>query len=445
MSDDIPSYKPAKPASKSTVSSGTDLLTTMASRCRHLEASIKKLQKQNEEQADVIERLRRDGTRMKQELGKGDEDSDARASLETENARLSAQIEEMEGLLRDHGLIWVGGSGGDIDLDDVDFETLEMKLRALNEVAEKMCGGSMKTKIEGNHARLERDTSNLKIRFYVNGFIINAGPFRSFADGPGREFISEIMDGYFPYELKLKYPNGVVFDFALFPDDVYDVNAARSYKSPQQKSFTGQRRTLQSYPAPKPEAAAFNPPNEWVLDGTGRRVQRGEGRVGPDEFLRNLPERVIANGKVVPIRKDIGDMLGREMAGVGRRVGPINDDQPPPLMVSDPTTPTHVPGPGVDLSSPVNDTGDLSDTPPESPSGPVTAIKVRCGGGSHVISMPYTATVRRLYKLVGKLNPTPPGKTMELVSGRGAAIAGHEETMESAGLTPNAVVVVRFV
>ena len=43
---------------------------------------------------------------------------------------------------------------------------------------------------------------------YRNGFTIDDGPLRSFEAKASQLFINDIIDGFFPYELKNKYPEG---------------------------------------------------------------------------------------------------------------------------------------------------------------------------------------------------------------------------------------------
>ena len=46
------------------------------------------------------------------------------------------------------------------------------------------------------------------ITLYRNGFMLFSGPFRSYTAQDSISFITDLYDGYFPYELKDRYPNG---------------------------------------------------------------------------------------------------------------------------------------------------------------------------------------------------------------------------------------------
>ena len=48
----------------------------------------------------------------------------------------------------------------------------------------------------------------LPLTIYRNGIFLMKGPFRPFGNPTTEQFINDILDGYFPYELKEKYPEG---------------------------------------------------------------------------------------------------------------------------------------------------------------------------------------------------------------------------------------------
>lgn len=55
------------------------------------------------------------------------------------------------------------------------------------------------------------------ITFYKNGFKLFSGPFRQYTAQGSMSFITDLYDGYFPYELKDQYPNGGGCSHSLFP------------------------------------------------------------------------------------------------------------------------------------------------------------------------------------------------------------------------------------
>ena len=47
------------------------------------------------------------------------------------------------------------------------------------------------------------------IFFFKNGLIIKGFPFYPYHSKEAQSVLSDILDGYFPYDLKKKYPEGV--------------------------------------------------------------------------------------------------------------------------------------------------------------------------------------------------------------------------------------------
>lgn len=51
----------------------------------------------------------------------------------------------------------------------------------------------------------------MPLRLYANGLMLFEGPFRKFTDPTAKMLIKDLSDGYFPWELKERYPEGVPF------------------------------------------------------------------------------------------------------------------------------------------------------------------------------------------------------------------------------------------
>ncbi|KAI8616294.1 SEP domain-containing protein [Chytriomyces sp. MP71] len=51
----------------------------------------------------------------------------------------------------------------------------------------------------------------LHLSLYADGITVNKGPLRPFTDSATHAFLQDINDGYFPYELRHLYPEGVPF------------------------------------------------------------------------------------------------------------------------------------------------------------------------------------------------------------------------------------------
>ncbi len=88
--------------------------------------------------------------------------------------------------------------------------------------------------------------------------------------------LSDILDGYFPYDLKGKYPDGVVMKIIDHTEEAYD---------------------------PKTYEQKDNVRDFLKMDEQFRPYTK-------EEFLKQLPEQIIKNGKIIPVRADIGKRLG---------------------------------------------------------------------------------------------------------------------------------------
>lgn len=64
--------------------------------------------------------------------------------------------------------------------------------------------------VNGENARSRKlgTVEPLVFSVFKNGIMLGRGPFRPFGTQETEYFINDILDGYFPYELKDKYPDG---------------------------------------------------------------------------------------------------------------------------------------------------------------------------------------------------------------------------------------------
>ena len=51
----------------------------------------------------------------------------------------------------------------------------------------------------------------IPLTLYQNGLAMHSGPFRPYSDPLTRQFVIDLQDGYFPSELKHRYPEGIPF------------------------------------------------------------------------------------------------------------------------------------------------------------------------------------------------------------------------------------------
>eukprot|EP00090_Calanus_glacialis_P008686 TRINITY_DN17048_c0_g1_i2.p1 TRINITY_DN17048_c0_g1~~TRINITY_DN17048_c0_g1_i2.p1 ORF type:complete len:432 (+),score=99.02 TRINITY_DN17048_c0_g1_i2:121-1416(+) len=116
----------------------------------------------------------------------------------------------------------------------VDYETIFKHVQQLNELIAD--GSEMETYCNGAtfHPR-----SCVRLTVYRDGFVLDSGPFRGYGQQAGREFMRDLMDGYFPSELQSDYPEGVTI-----------ILSDQRYKSGlHERFFTGCGNKLQSRPS----------------------------------------------------------------------------------------------------------------------------------------------------------------------------------------------------
>lgn len=140
---------------------------------------------------------------------------------------LRKQVAEMEKFLGDYGLVWVGNapsttpSTNEIayarqgkarysnnypsdDKDDasvssetdIDFPLLFLRLRQLNALVN---AGKSEVVVRNGVHKLEV-RRGIPLAIFKDGFFMKRGPFRAWADS--LPFLTDILEGYFPFELK---------------------------------------------------------------------------------------------------------------------------------------------------------------------------------------------------------------------------------------------------
>jgi len=267
--------------------------------------------------------------------------------METENRKLTAQIKDMEKFLCDYGLKWVGetnessspsdplAAGSDTlaeispaksvteeekeanaglwlpdksvagskslspkaapvpKADEMEFDMTVLKARIaeLNQVAgEGKCDVSKNRKGEFKLAQKEY----MELAFWKNGFQVNGAPVRSYSVKMNRSFVQDLLDGYFPYELKLSHPDGIPFT-------VLD-RSFEHYHRPFSQAGEGRHLGVNRHSLSD------------VTAGDAKTAAAAEG-LDAEAFLQKLPKNVIRNGKVIPVRAGVEDMVkGKEPA-----------------------------------------------------------------------------------------------------------------------------------
>lgn len=70
--------------------------------------------------------------------------------------------------------------------------------------------------------------SDVEIFFYQNGLMINGFTFYPYYSKQAQSVLSDILDGYFPYDLRIKYPEGVPLRMVDKTTEVYNSTTLKS-------------------------------------------------------------------------------------------------------------------------------------------------------------------------------------------------------------------------
>jgi hypothetical protein len=124
--------------------------------------------------------------------------------------------------------------------------------------------------------------------FYKNGIYFKNGPLRPYSLPDTHTFCDDILDGYFPFELKEQYPNGVVFNFQDKSTECCPSPFARLDK------LAGHSLQDNTDSVPNNQPLSEHPP-----------------QMSAEQLLQRLPDKIIRGGQVMAIRSDIASMIGK--------------------------------------------------------------------------------------------------------------------------------------
>ncbi|GMI05101.1 hypothetical protein TrVE_jg12249 [Triparma verrucosa] len=317
-------------------SSSSDLMTQMAGRLARVEMTMKRLKDEGEKKDKLLSKQRKKIKALEQAVAsaKAEETAAALTSLADENDNLRAQISDMESFLSDYGLVWVGKgehsknlkptkkskkAKKDVEGESKHAEAEETKVDSHiqpEEVAELKFDRDifcqrireLNSMINADKAKVVRDGNNAKLEYqngidiglFSDGIIVGRQKVRKWDSESCVKFVADVMDGFFPAEFKNSHPNGVKLDLK----DCRECHSG-DYTS---KAFKGEGNSL-------------------VYGSAGGKKVSKLTDIGGDafmpmkasEFLDKLPEKVVgAGGDVIDIRSEIEDRInGVNEIGVG--------------------------------------------------------------------------------------------------------------------------------
>ncbi|XP_050717643.1 uncharacterized protein LOC126999281 [Eriocheir sinensis] len=181
---------------------------------------------------------------------------------------------------------------------------------------------------------------SLQLTLYKNGIVVDDGRFRSFEMVQTRQFLQDILDGFFPSELQDTYPEGVPIKVRDKRQVIFLPNSSRRKPTPrppvppkprlppaQTDSLTSVTSTLFSSisePEPRPADSAHQPPDpddstappaapQPAADSSG-----DPSRLCPDVEYRSESSDVSSRRNSLQRGSDKSEGEGKE-SGLGRR------------------------------------------------------------------------------------------------------------------------------
>ncbi|KAL9969758.1 hypothetical protein ACROYT_G022014 [Oculina patagonica] len=304
-----------KSSSSANVPSDRDLLASMMSRLAQAEQQLKAAQTQLLEKDKKIRILEEKAKLLEKARGYN---SGTITELEKKCKRLQTQVFQMEDFLADYGMVWVGDDATDSDYDileetpasipnslskqhgvwkpnssvvgnvarefKMDFDVVLKNIRELNVLAGEGCSEVSRTK---DGARLKvRDSVPLTL--YSNGILMFGGPFRPYSDPVTQQCMQDVMDGFFPSELQVRYPDGVPFEVQDKRDVVFE-----------------DRRTALLFPGAGQSLVTDEQPNNHKVESH----TPGQKQQSVDQFLSRLPQSVIKDGKIIDVRSGVANVI----------------------------------------------------------------------------------------------------------------------------------------
>ncbi|KAJ3221274.1 UBX domain-containing protein 11, partial [Chytriomyces hyalinus] len=99
-----------------------------------------------------------------------------------------------------------------------DMTVIQLRIKELNAAAGE--NESVVDVVDGKS--FLKFPEKLEIEVYSDGITLKKGPLRKFSDHATKLFMRDIIDGYFPYELKHLYPEGVPFKLKDLHECTYE-------------------------------------------------------------------------------------------------------------------------------------------------------------------------------------------------------------------------------
>ncbi|XP_078279458.1 LOW QUALITY PROTEIN: UBX domain-containing protein 11 [Rhinoraja longicauda] len=310
--------RPTKSKANDTSPGDNELLSTMMKRLTKMEQRVRsqalEISKKNQQIAILEEKL------SVLQLSNKIADEPKRQQELARYLQLQNQVWEMEKFLNDYGMIWVGAKKDETSnvylkeekepgvnpdangpvlypgdattkYSQINFDLVLQNIKDLNILAGE--GEAAVEHVTGG-ARLKRPDPIL-LTLFQNGIVMFNGPFRSFSQPSTQRCMQDIMDGYFPSELQIRFPNGI-------PIKVTDKRDVIFRDRRERVEFPGVGQKVDGY-------LGYIGSKEQDFKFVQETSEVSGQQLSVEQFLNNLPRSVIRSGKVFDIRGEIKALL----------------------------------------------------------------------------------------------------------------------------------------
>ncbi|XP_074074125.1 UBX domain-containing protein 11 isoform X2 [Macrotis lagotis] len=354
--------------------------------------------------------------------------------LEAKCQHLQNQVNEMERFLNDYGLEWVGEpSETEMEMDtDIEAEKWTLKKHwkpgestvpaptvDFDELLENLQDLSL---LAGEGQSLIHTSSSMAVlktpepvplTLYQNGIIMFNGPFRPFSDVSTQQCIQDILDGFFPSELKKIYPSGVPFKVTDRHNVVYQ-------EQQRPKVFSGPGYVLGKMSTKENQKWTETSGPDNYLPFWGNTVSHSS-TISKERFLKKLPKFVIRHGEVIEVREPIRETLGG-YSGYQE------------ILVE-----TESPGPQ----------GDLAGAPRlrQSPRGmPTATLRIKSENGEQTFVLPMSPldTIGDVRRYLARARDRDPASFEIFTAFPPTVYTDDSKTLQACGLVPNAILLLRL-
>ena len=310
---------------KQTTSTDMDIVTIMASRLSRVETQLKQLKLENESKTIEIERLKRENEHL-HHINSTIDSQETINLLQYKISELQQELIQTKEFFSKHNIVFNPTTSKFI----VDPTLLKEQIAQLNQ---RSGVGVAKLVTFKNKTNCFQIPTPLKLFLYNNGIFFRNN-FRLFENESARLFVLDLMDGYFPSEIKQEFPDGHSIEMIdcydreytverVFPgqgstvddhigdhtgdlasnltDEEIDTLSEISIKSVKipPPSFINKTWNIQES-IPKAVQIKISNENEKTIHS-----QQEPSRSSKDSFLQKLPQFVIRAGNIINIRSDI--------------------------------------------------------------------------------------------------------------------------------------------